>query len=150
MSGCRQNWSGWSTSVCRTACTFAVDLALGAALSVTCESLRNCEKHVLPQLIPAGFDVTVPVPSPCLAAASVSICFTVIVVLPLFPNASVPVIVAVPRATAVTTPPESTVATEGLLLVHVRPVPCIVTGVRECVLVPVPNSPRSPSPQHRT
>src|SRR5262245_26557159 len=71
-------------------------------------------------------------------------------VLPTFPNGSVAVIVAVPRLTAVTSPAALTVATPGLLLVHVIPVPCILTGVNELVAVPSPNAPRSFSPQQST
>jgi len=127
-----------------------IESAPGVAVIVTGESLTNDAEQAAPQLMPAGADVTVPVPSPCRMAASVSICLTVTVVLPAFPNASVAVIVAVPGPTAVTSPVALTVATFGLLLVHVMPVPCIFTGVSEFVAVPAPNSPRSFSPQQRT
>ena len=115
------------------------EFAAGAAVSVTCESLRNCAVQVVPQARPAGDEVTVPVPSPCLTTASVSSCRTLTVVLPVLPKASVTVIVAVPRLTPVTPPLALTVATVGSLLVHVTPVPCIFTGVSELVAVPVPN-----------
>jgi hypothetical protein len=124
------------------------EFVAGPALRATGESLRNCAEQALPQLTPSGFDVTVPAPSPCLIMVSVSICLTVTVVLPVLPNASVEVIVAVPRPTPVTSPDAPTVATLALLVVHVIPVPCIVTGMSELVLVPIPNSPKSPSPQH--
>src|SRR5438309_7303291 len=57
----------------------------GVAVSVTGESLVNDAEQALPHVIPAGFDVTLPSPSPCLITASVSSSFTVSVVLPLFP-----------------------------------------------------------------
>src|SRR6185295_18425344 len=101
-----------------------IESASGAAVSVTGESLRNDAEQVDPQLMPPGADVTVPPPSPCFTAASVNICLTVSTVLPAFPNASVAVIVAVPRPIAVTSPVELTVAMLGSLLPHVRPVPC--------------------------
>ena len=105
----------------------------------------------MPQVMPAGADVHACRPRrPVAAAVSVSNCLTVSVVLPVFPNGSVAVIVAVPRPTAVTRPVALTVATPELLLVHVIPVPCIFTGVSELLAVPSPNAPRSFSPQQRT
>ena len=43
-----------------------VDPPLGAAVSVTLVPLVKLALHVLPQLIPAGLEVTVPVPVPLL------------------------------------------------------------------------------------
>src|SRR5580704_13775398 len=93
----------------------------GAAVSVTVELLTNDAPQPVPQVIPAGLDVTLPVPDPCLITVSVSCCVTVIVVVPVFPNGSVTVMVAVPPPTAVARPPAVTVATLVLLLVQVRP-----------------------------
>src|SRR5437762_12019353 len=88
--------------------------------------------------MPAGLDVTVPVPSPLRDTESASISFTVSVVLPLAPPPSVAVIVVTPRATAVARPAASIVATAGSLLVHVRPVPfAFAAAVGESVVVPL-------------
>ena len=73
---------------------------------------------------------------------------TVSVVLAVAPVLSVAVIVVVPACTAVARPVASTVATAVLLLVQVIPVPLIVTGVEEAVVVPLPNWPQSFTPQH--
>ena len=43
------------------------DRASGVAVSVTCVPMANVARHVLPQLIPAGEDVTIPPPAPVLA-----------------------------------------------------------------------------------
>jgi hypothetical protein len=77
--------------------------------------------------------------------------WTVSVVLPVLPEASVAVMVVVPGLLPVARPVASMVATAVLLLVHVNAVvPCIVTGVRELVVVPLPNWPHSFDPQQRT
>src|SRR5437879_1477008 len=73
---------------------------------------------------------------------------TASVVLALAPERSVAVIVVVPGLTPVASPVASIVATALLLLVHVAPVPVIVTGVEELVVVPLPNCPKSFWPQH--
>ena len=127
-----------------------VEVAAGAAVSVTEESLRNCAEQVAPQSMPDGADVTLPDPSPCRSSVRVSRSRTVTVVLPLLPNASDTPIVAVPRPTPVTVPSGPTVAMSGRLLVQVIPVACIGTGESEFVAVPLPNSPRSFSPQQMT
>src|SRR6185436_9810225 len=125
--------------------------AAGVAVSVTCESLTKLAAQVAGQLTPAGADVTVPPPSPCRTTASVSMSFTATSTLPVLPKGSVTLIVAVPRAMPVTTPIESTVAIDGWLLVHVRPVPCTWTGTGDVPpAVPLPNCPNALSPQHQT
>lgn len=105
--------------------------------------------------MPGGLEVTVPLPPPVFTTESVGPAgesWTVSVVLPLLPEASVAVIVVIPGLTAVARPDALMVATEVLLLVHVSPavVPFIVTGVEELVVVPLPNWPHSFEPQHRT
>src|SRR6266849_5121821 len=120
------------------------------AVSVTGESLVNDAEHALPQVIPVGFEVTLPSPSPCLNTARVSSSLTVSAALPVLPNGSVAVMVVVPLPTAVATPVVFTVATPVLLLVHVTPVPVITTGVEEPVVVPLANWPQSLTPQHFT
>jgi hypothetical protein len=57
------------------------------------------------------------------------------VVLALVPAASVAVILVVPALAPLACPVASMVATTVLLLVHVTPVPVIVTGVAELVVV---------------
>lgn len=93
--------------------------------------------------MPDGLEVTVPLPPPVFTTERVGSdepcpC-TVSVVLPVFPEASVAVIVVVPGPTPVARPDALMVATDVLLLVHVTPVPCIVTGVEELAVVPLPN-----------
>ena len=100
--------------------------------------------------MPAGVELTVPVPPPAGLTVSTTGSRTVSVVLAVAPVLSVAVIVVVPACTAVARPVASTVATEVLLLVHVMPVPLIVTGVEEAVVVPLPNWPQSFVPQHQT
>jgi hypothetical protein len=93
-------------------------------------------------LIPAGFELTLPLPFPCRIVERVNRCVgcvTVSVVLAL-PEPSLAVIVVVPAATPVARPAALMVATEGLLLVHVSPpVPLTLTGVDELVVVPFPS-----------
>jgi hypothetical protein len=48
-----------------------MDPPSGVAVSVTTVPLANEAAHVAPQLIPAGLEVTVPVPAPVLLTASV-------------------------------------------------------------------------------
>jgi hypothetical protein len=112
-------------------------------------TLKSSEQSV-PQLMPAGVELTVPVPPPAGLTVSVTGARTVRVVLAVAPVLSVAVIVVVPALTAVARPDASTVATAVLLLVHVSPVPLIMTGVEEAVVVPLPNWPQSFAPQHQT
>ena len=100
-----------------------------------------------PQSIPAGLDVTSPLPFR--ATVSVGRSPTVSVVLPLRPS-NVAVIVADPGARAVARPPASIVATAELLLVHVALIPTTVVGVRVSAVVPLPSSPYVFIPQHFT
>ena len=74
--------------------------------------------------MPGGLEVTLPLPPPVFTTERVGSDApgTVSVVLPLFPEASVAVIVVVPGPTPVATPEELMVATAVLLLVHVTPV----------------------------
>src|SRR5213592_1882433 len=85
--------------------------APAAAVSVTCEPPTNDAEHVGAHAMPVGFDVTVPLPSPWRITDRFCNVTTLTVVLPVFARLSVIVIVAVPGATAVTSPVELTVAT---------------------------------------
>src|SRR5262245_50940954 len=51
-----------------------VEPMAGEAVSVTAVPLSNVAEHVEPQLIPAGFEVTVPRPVPVLLTESVNLC----------------------------------------------------------------------------
>ena len=107
----------------------------------------------MPQLIPGGFELTLPVPAPPRTTDRVNWPvwpFTVSVVLAFAPEVSVAVIVVVPGFTPVARPVASMVATDVLLLAQVTPGPVIATGVGELVVVPFPNWPQLLSPQHRT
>jgi hypothetical protein len=107
----------------------------------------------VPQLIPGGLEVTLPVPVPARATERVNVpvwSTTVSVVLAVAPALSVAVIVVVPELTPLASPDPSMLATAVLLLAHATPGPVIVTGVEALVLVPVPNWPQSFAPQHRT
>jgi len=131
-----------------------VDPLAALAVRVTFVPLAYGSEQSVPQLIPAGFELTVPVPVPARMTDSVNWLAcpadTVSVVLPIDPPPSVAVIVVVPAFTPVARPAASMVATAVLLLLHVTPVARIVTGVEESVLVPFPNWPQSLMPQHRT
>lgn len=114
----------------------------GAAVSVTVVPLGYVSAQSVPQLMPAGLDVTLPAPVPVRATDSAFKSVTVSVVLPLLPDPSLTAIVVVPRAMAVARPPASIVATAGLLLLHVAPViPVTGTGIGESVVLPLPSWP---------
>src|SRR5262249_60625020 len=51
-----------------------VERRAGEAVSLTAVPLSNVAEHVEPQLIPAGFEVTVPRPVPVLLTESVNLC----------------------------------------------------------------------------
>ena len=102
-------------------------------------------------MIPAGFEVTVPVPVPVRKTVRLAWPTTVSVVLAVAPDASVAVMVVTPAPTAVARPVPSTVATDVALLVHVTPVAAHRRrDSAEPVVVPLPNWPHSFAPQHRT
>src|SRR5437773_7101489 len=144
-----------------------VEPVAGVAVRVTGVPLSKDAEQVAPQLIPAGFEVTVPLPAPSRTSASVGRfppgpLTTVSVVLPLRAP-EVAVIVVVPAARPAARPLASIVATVGSLLVHVTPppIPLTVTGVNAqeglCVqgrvplaLVATPSRPSSFRPQQRT
>src|SRR6478609_2072836 len=112
----------------------------GVAVSVTVVPAGYVSAQSVPQLIPAGLEVTLPAPLPANATDSAFTSVTVSVVLPLLPDPSITAIVVVPRAMPVARPPSSTVATAALLLLHVTPpVPLTVTGTGESVVVPFPS-----------
>src|SRR5882672_3069061 len=103
--------------------------------------------------MPAGFELTLPVPVPARRTDRLRWPRTVSVVLPVSPVESVAVIVVTPALTPVARPLPSMVATPVLLLVHAMPdppVPRIVTGTEEPVVVPFPSWPQSFAPQHFT
>jgi hypothetical protein len=123
------------------------------AVRVTLVPLLYGSEQSLPQLIPAGFELTLPLllPVPVLQSVNWPVCpETVSVVLAFAPELSVAVTVVLPGFTPVARPAASIVATAVLLLAQVTPGPPIVTGVVELVLVPLPNWPHWLSPQHRT
>src|SRR3954469_4031105 len=74
---------------------------------------------------------------------------TVSVVVPLLPAPSMTPIVVVPLPTAVASPDASIVATAVSLLLHVRPVPLILTAIGELTTVPFPSWPASFNPHER-
>lgn len=129
-----------------------VDRLSGVGVSVTVAPTSNSAAHDVPQSIPAGLEITLPVPVPARITESAARCRTVRVVLALAPEVSVTVIVVAPESIAVARPVPSIVATAGLLLVHVIPLPIIVTGVVVGVVlvVPLPSWPQSFAPQHFT
>src|ERR1700681_4437136 len=65
----------------------------GVAVRVTVVPLAYGAEQVAPQLIPAGLELTLPLPVPCGITVSVGSWPTVSVVVPLFPNGSVTVMV---------------------------------------------------------
>jgi hypothetical protein len=95
----------------------------------------------LPQAMPAGVEVAVPLPAPVRVTDKVSSVLTDNKALARFSKLSVAMIVALPRATPTALPFALTVATVGLLLVQVRPVPLDRTGVDEVVVVPSASCP---------
>src|SRR2546422_3526821 len=112
-------------------------------------------------MMPAGLEVTVPLPVPSPITVRLGRFTTVSVVLPLR-SAEVAVIVVDPGPRAVANPEASIVATVVLLLVHVTPPsPSTVTGVNAqeglfgqgrvpLELIPTPTRPSSFRPQQRT
>ena len=83
---------------------------------------------MVPQSIPGGLEVTVPLPLPALTTERVGRPTTVRVVFPLrLPE--VAVIVVDPGLTPVVNPVALIVATVESLLVHVTPIPATATGV---------------------
>src|SRR3954467_14847056 len=98
----------------------------------------------------SGAEVTLPIPAPARMTDSAARWRTVSVVLAVVPDVSVTVIVVLPESSAVARPAESMPATAGLLLVHAIPVPLIVTGLVDGVVVPSPSCPPSFMPQQRT
>jgi hypothetical protein len=127
-----------------------VESLAALAVKVTTVPLAKDSEQSVPQLIPGGLEVTVPVPAPVRKTVRLASPTTVSVVLALAPEASVAVIVVVPAPTPVARPVASMVATAVLLLVQVTPVPLMVTGLGEFVVVPFPSCPHWLSPQHRT
>jgi len=117
--------------------------ASGVAISVTVVPPEYEAEHADPQLIPPGLDITLPLPLPSRATERVKApAFpTVSVVLPLFPKASVAVIMVFPTATAVANPAASIVATLVFELVQSMPVRFTFTGVEALTVVPFPRPP---------
>jgi hypothetical protein len=101
-------------------------------------------EHTLPQLIPAGLDVTVPLPLPCRSTESVTedwSAVTVRTVLALEPSLSVTPITVDPALTPRARPFASIVATLLSLVVHVTPVRLIATGVSALLVLRSPSWP---------
>ena len=99
--------------------------------------------------MPAGTDVTLPIPLRTTVSCGWPPPPTVSVALPVWPlNAAV--IVAEPGARPVARPAASIVATVELLLVQVALIPTTVAGVCVSAVVPVPSSPYVFMPQQRT
>src|SRR5437773_522876 len=120
----------------------------GVAVSVTWVPLLYAAEQVFPQLIPAGLEVTVPLPVPSRITERLGRLPTVSVVLPLRPP-EVAVITVDPGLPPVANPAALIVATVVSLLVHVTPRPTTVTGVNAFVVVPFPRRRSSLRPQHR-
>jgi hypothetical protein len=119
-----------------------------AAVRVTTVPAAYVAEQVVPQSIPAGLDVTTPLPFRMTVRVGL-LSPTESVVLPVRPS-NVAVIVAAPAARPVAKPVESTVATVELLLVHVALIFTTVVGVRVSATVPLPSSPYVFMPQHLT
>jgi hypothetical protein len=131
-----------------------VDPSRGVAVRVTSVPAGYVAEQVYPQLIPAGLDVTRPLPFPLPVRLTVSVGLlspTVSVVLPVRPS-SVAVMVDDPGPRAVAKPLELIVATAESLLVHVTLalIPTTVAGVWASEVVPLPSSPYVFIPQHFT
>src|SRR5262245_33188217 len=99
--------------------------------------------------MPAGSDVTLPLPVPSRITERLGRVLTVSVVLPLRPPA-LALITLDPGLRPVASPAASIVATVVSLLVHVTPRPTTVTGVNAFVVVPSPSRPSVFRPQHCT
>src|SRR5947208_1469393 len=97
--------------------------------------------------MPAGWEVTVPLPVPWRTAARVTRFTTVSVVLPLRPPEAAKIVVD-PAPRPMANPVVSIVATVVSLLVHVTPSPTTVTGVNASAVVPLPSRPSLFWPQH--
>jgi hypothetical protein len=128
-----------------------VDPLAGIAVSVTPVPVGYAAEQFVPQLIPAGLELTVPLPVPVLTTERVTRFTTVRTVLPLAPFA-LAVIVVEPRLKAVASPvAASIVATLVSLLVHVTgPLPVTAMAVEELLVVPLPSCPAKFRPQHCT
>src|ERR1043166_3663676 len=96
--------------------------------------------------MPAGLEMTVPLPVPSRITERLGRVPTVSVVLPLRPP-EVAVITLDPGLRPVANPAALIVATAVSLLVHVTPRPTTVTGVNAFVVVPLPSRPPAFRPQ---
>ena len=99
--------------------------------------------RILDEVIVA-LDLVARLPPPFPCRMTDSRCFaavTVSVVLALPPKPSVAATVVVPGPTPVASPDALTVATDGLLLAHVKPVRFTLTGVDTSAVLPFPSWP---------
>jgi hypothetical protein len=126
-----------------------VELPAALAVRIAVVPASYCWEQAVPQSIPGGLEVTLPVPVPACITRRIGRSLTVSVVLALAPAPSTAVIVVIPGFTPVARPVSSMAATALLPLVHVTPVPLIATGMEEPAVVPFPNWPQSFAPQHR-